>query len=200
MKNKKLIIIITVIAAMLILAAIIFIPMLNKSSDPTPDTAYATDSSAPWLVSYFAEMRGIYAKVDSDNPSEEEQAYNTLIDELNTLLDEYQAAADKGLSSEAQNTYEIKVQAKLAEIEAAYKQLDSPPPDRDSLLEQVYELEAEIREANPDGTSSVLSELETKTTELKSELLKSQIDIEKAIELYQEYSKEFEELNSPDQD
>lgn len=209
MKNKIPTIIAIVIAvAVLIISAIIILPMINKSAETTnisSDTAsdtvpVANDSSEPWLISYFAEMRGMYAKVESDNLSKEEQDYNSLLDEFNSLLNEYQASAGKGLSNDAQDAYENKVQTKLKEIETAYQLLDSPPLSHDSLLECVYELEAEIREANPDGTSPALYALETKTTKLKSDLNMSRIDINEANGLYLEYSKEFEELSSSDKD
>lgn len=193
MKKRVIIAGAVVAAVLLIILAIVLIPKNNKSSDSTKDTVQ------PWSVAYFTEMRGLYEKIESDQLTENEKAYNQLIDDLNVVLNEYEKAAAKDLSTSDQAGYDGRVQEKIKEIEAARKKLESPQSDRESLLEKVYELDAEIVEANTEGESAELTALAKKTSALKAQITQSQITLDEADAMYQEYKNRFHELTSQQQ-
>ena len=193
MKKRVIAAVAAVVAIAIIVTAVILISKGNNAPKATEDSAQ------PWSVAYFTEMRSMYGKIESKELTDEEEAYNGLVDELNDILDKYQKAAESGLSADEHEEYEKQVQAKLKEIETAYKSLKNPPMGRDDLLEKVYELDAEIREANADNSSAELSDLSEKASILKQKLTKSEIDLDEATLLYDEYSEELTKLTAKQQ-
>jgi Skp family chaperone for outer membrane proteins len=199
MKKKALIVVLILAAAAMIAAAAILIgnSISSKESDSGVAATEIAVQQEPWDTAYFIEMRSMYPKLSSDSLTKDEAAYNALVDELNAVLDQYQQAVADEISPEEQSQYDDKVRALLTKLEAASQKIGADPQQaRDTLLEALYELEAEIDEAS--GDAEALGELKTKVYTVRVKLDRSDISPQDAQAAYEEYKAEFELLRSSD--